>query len=100
MPKGSVLTIVVSVGACLLLSRSGVGSEPDVAPQAPLFVAWERSDKSTEKWFVGPGQVTPSLDDLSPQPGQEVKSLHLDLARNERVQADPHPDPAAQWRLT
>ena len=87
MSKKLVLTIVVSVGACLLMPRPGVASEPDAGPKGPLFVAWELPDKPTENWFVGPGQVTPSLDDLSPQPGQEVKSLHLDLARNEKESA-------------
>ena len=87
MPKKLVRTIVVAVWACLLMPSPGVASEPDAGPQGPLFVAWELPDKPTEKWFVGPGQVTPSLDDLSPQPGQEVKSLHLDLARNEKESA-------------
>ena len=84
MPKKLVLPLVVAVGACLFMSRPGVASDPDAGPQGPLFVAWELPDKSTKEWFVGPGQVTPSLDDLSPQAGQEVKSLHLDLARNEK----------------
>ncbi len=65
MPKKWILPFVVAVGACLLMSRPGVASEPDAGPQGPLFVAWELPDKPTKKWFVGPGQVTPSLDDLS-----------------------------------
>ena len=87
MPKQLVLTIVVCVGACLLMPGPGIASGPGTGPEAPPFVAWQLPDKPTEKWFIGPGQVTPSLDDLSPQPGQEVKSLHLDLARNEKESA-------------
>ena len=45
----------------------------DAAPESRLFVPWELAEMPTENWFIGPGQV--SLDDLSPQGGQEVKSL-------------------------
>ena len=84
------LVLAVLLGAGLLMVRPGkTATVPvsDAALEGRLFVAWELAKKPTEKWFVGPGQVTPSLDDLSPQPGQEVKSLHLDLARNEKESA-------------
>lgn len=81
------LVLAVLLGAGLLMVRLGEAttvSAADAAPEGRLFVAWELAEEPTEKWFIGPGQVTPSLDDLSPQRGQEVKSLHLDLARNEK----------------
>ncbi len=75
------------VAGCVMVRPGEAASEPDAAPKGRVFVAWQLPDKPTKNWFVGPGQVTPSLDDLQPQPGQKLKPLHLDLARNEKESA-------------
>lgn len=87
MTKRLFLTMVLGIGAGLVAARPGLASDSEIDRTGSPFVTWQLSNSKAERWFISSGQVTPSLDGLSPQPGQEIRSIDLELARNEKESA-------------